>query len=478
MISETPPLQPIIPAYHVNVLDIDQRTTLQDATLTVLEEIGIHVPSEKALHIYADHGALVNFTTQIVRLPRDVVLKYMAYAPRTYTMGARLPSHDLYLDGSRLYCATDGCGVETIDFNSRDRRTSRKQDVADTARLCDALSSIGFYWPMVSAQDFPNTAPLHELEASFNNTIKHIQSETVMGERLAKSAVEMATVVAGDASIMRNRPPLSLLVCAIAPLAQDRDGIESGLIFAEAGLPVGFMSMANTGSTAPATLAGTLVTADAEIISALVLIQMNTPGAAVFHSLMPGIMHPHTGGYLATAWEGTLLYAAGVELAHSWGVPTLAGVFGTDAMVPGWQSAGDAASSLLLCALCGAETGAGLGLLEACTLLYPEAVILDSDIYHRVRIEASGLEINAETLALDVIRNVGPRGNFLKHKHTRVNIRKRQFSKLSNPYPMEGRVPDPIELARREAAHILETHFPQPLEVHQQVELKRIVESA
>jgi trimethylamine--corrinoid protein Co-methyltransferase len=206
--------------------------------------------------------------------------------------------------------------------------------------------------------------------------------------------------------------------------------------------------------------------------------QMAAPGAPVFHSLMPGVMHPHTGDYLATTWEGTLMYAAGVELAHAWAVPTLAGVFGTDAMLPGWQSAGDAASSLLLCALCGAETGAGLGLVEACTLLYPEAVLLDSDIYHRVRTEAGGLEINAETLALDVIRSVGPRGYFLKHKHTRDHLRQRKFSPLSSQHLSDGSVADPLERARQQAAHILETHHPLPLEKQQQTELKRILEKA
>ena len=163
--------------------------------------------------------------------------------------------------------------------------------------------------------------------------------------------------------VRRQRPPLSLLVCTIAPLAQDRDGLESALLFAQAGLPVGFMSMVNTGSTAPATIAGTLVTGDAEIISALVLIQMAHPGAHVYFTpLMPGIMHPRTGDYQSSTLEGSLLYPLGAEMAHHWGVPTLAGIFGTDAQVPGWQSAAEAESSLLLCALVGAETGSGLGL--------------------------------------------------------------------------------------------------------------------
>ena len=233
---------------------------------------------------------------------------------------------------------------------------------------------------------------MHELDASYNNTVKHVQSETIMGDKMARYAVEMARVIAGDEITLRQRPPLSLLVCCIAPLGLDRDGMESALVPGQAGLPVGFMSMANVGSTGPATLAGTLVTGDAEIVAAMTLIQMAYPGAPVFHSMMPGIMHPRTGAYLATAMEGTLLYPIGVELAHMWGVPSLAGIFATDGQVPGWQSGSEAASSLMLCALTGAETGSGLGLLESCTLLDPEELLLDSDIYHRIRIEAAGLD--------------------------------------------------------------------------------------
>jgi trimethylamine--corrinoid protein Co-methyltransferase len=389
-----------------------------------------------------------------------------------------MASHQLRLDGKAMYCATDGCGVETIDFVTRQRRRSRKDDVARMAVVADYLASIGFYWPIVSAQDFPSTAPLHELEASFNNTVKHIQTETVMGERMARYAVEMAAVIAGTQARLREQPPLSLLVCTIAPLSQDKDGMESALVFAGAGLPVGFMSMANTGTTAPATIAGTVVVCDAEIVAAMVLIQMAYPGAPVFHSLMPGIMNPHTGAYLASAWEGTLPYAVGVELAHSWGVPTLAGVFGTDAPFPGWQSAGDAASSLLLCALCGAETGSGLGLLESCTLLYPEEVILDSEIYHRVRIEAAGLDTSPEMLALDVIQQVGPQGQYLNLRHTRDHLRKRQFSGLADHSSNPAGFRDPIQAARQRVDWILNNHHPQPLEDAQSAELARILMAA
>jgi trimethylamine--corrinoid protein Co-methyltransferase len=475
--SETPQLQPLVPDYKLRILSDEQLVQFQSATLEILDEVGIHCPSEKTLKIYAEHGAKVDFESQIVKLPPEVVLEAMSHAPRFYTMGARSPAHDLKLDGKAMYCATDGCGIETIDFETRQRRTSVKEDVAKMARVSDYLSSLGFYWPIVSAQDHPATAPLHELDASFSNTVKHVQTETVMDEPMARYAVEMARVIAGDEETLRERPPLSSLVCTIAPLALDEGGMESALLFAEAGLPVGFMSMANTGSTAPATIAGTIALADAEIVAAMVLLQMAYPGAPTYHSLMPGMMHPRTGAYLSTAWEGDLPYAVGVELAHMWGVPTLSGVFGTDGQVPGWEQASESVSCLMLNALCGAETGSGLGLLKGCTLLYPEAVILDTDIYHRVRIAVAGLDTSPEAMALDVIKAVGPRGHFLREKHTRTHLRQREFSDLA-AQPIEGGYRDPIEVAQEKVQWILENHHPKPLEGAQQAELKRILEAA
>lgn len=478
MFSETPKLQPIKPGYQLRILTDRQLAQFKSATLEILEDVGVHCPSEKALEIYANHGADVDFETQIVKIPADLVVEEMSHAPRHYSMGARLPAYDLALDGQHFYCATDGCGTEVIDFVTRQRRSSRKEDVGQMARIADYLSSISFYWPLVSAQDFPALAPLHELDASFNNTVKHIQTETVADERVARYAVEMANVIAGDVETRRKRPPLSSLVCTIAPLAQDKGGMESALVFVEAGLPIGFMSMANAGSTGPATIAGTLAAADAEIVAAMVLIQMAHPGAPTFHSMMPGIMHPRTGGYLATPWEGGISYAIGVELAHMWGVPTLAGVFGTDGQKPGWQSAAEAAANLLLCALVGADTGAGLGLVESCTLLYPEAIVLDSDIYHQVRIAARGIDISREAMALDVIKSVGHRGHFLKQKHTRKHMRKLEFSELSSQPNPEGGFRDPVEVARQQAELILENHHPQPVSESQQRELNHILQAA
>ncbi len=477
MYSQTAPLQPIKPAYHLRILTDEQLADFKSATLEILEEVGVHCPSDKARKIYAEHGALVDEATQIVRFPPGVVVEAMSHAPRYYTMGARSPAFDLVLDGTAMYMATDGCGLTTIDLETGQRRKSVKDDVARTARISDYLSSMGFYWPMVSATDYPRTAPLHEIDASFNNTIKHVQSETVMGDKMGRYAVEMARVIAGDEATMVERPPLSLLVCTIAPLVLDDGGMESALVFAEAGLPVGFMSMAATALTAPATIAGTMAIGDAEIVAAMVLIQMAYPGAPTYHSLMPGVMHPRTGDFVGSTPQADIFFSGGVELAHMWGVPTLAGA-GTEAATSGWESAHGIASSMLLCALCGAETASGLGLRETCTLLTPEALVLDSDIYHTVRAEVAALDTSREAMALDVIKAVGPRGHFLFQEHTRQKFRELEWSDLSGQPAEGGGFRDPIEVAREKTDWILDNHHPEPLPDEQRAELARILRAA
>lgn len=475
----TPAIQPVRPNYRLRILSDEQLAQFKSATLEILEDIGFHCPSQRALEIYAEHDADVDFESQIVKLPPDLVIETLSHAPRYYTLGARLEDFDLNLDGTAMYCATDGCGTETIDFVTGKRRTSLKKDVAMMARISDYLSSMGFYWPIVSAQDYAELAPLHELDASFNNTVKHVQTPTVVREIEGRYAVEMARIVAGDTETMRARPPLSALICTIAPLAHDHDAMEAALVMAEAGLPVGFMSMATGGSTGPATIAGTMALADAEMVSAMVLIQMAYPGAPIYHSMMPGIMHPMTGAFLGSSWEVDMFYPAGVELAHMWGVPTLAGVGPGGADSTGWESAAGSTANMLLCALCGAETASGLGLREGCTLLSPGDLVLDSELYHQVRVSAAGLDTSQDAFALDVIKRVGPRGHYLTQKHTRTQMRKLEFSDVSfQPEKGTSGYRNPIEVARERTEWILNNHEPEPLSEEQQAELKRVLEAA
>ncbi|MBT3712071.1 MAG: hypothetical protein HOG15_01825, partial [Anaerolineae bacterium] len=198
MYTKTPPIQPIRPAYRIRILSDEQLEKFKANTFEILEKTGIHCPSERALKIYADHGAKVDFEKQIVKLSADVILEALSHAPRYYTMGGRTEAFDLDLSKGLAYEATDGTGTKTIDYVTGELRSSIKDDVAKSARIADYLSSISFYWPMVSAQDYPSTPSLHELDASFNNTLKHVQTPTVVEEVTTRYAIEMAKVVAGN----------------------------------------------------------------------------------------------------------------------------------------------------------------------------------------------------------------------------------------------------------------------------------------
>jgi len=120
----------------------------------------------------------------------------------------------------------------------------------------------------------------------------------------------------------------------------------------------------------------------------------------------------------------------------------------------------------------------GMGLLRGSTLLYPEALVLESEIYHGVREAVAGLDTSPDQMALDVIQAVGPRGHFLRERHTRDHFRKLGFSEVVYVPDVGGSYRDPLEVARERTDWILETHHPEPLSEYQQSELTRIVEVA
>jgi trimethylamine--corrinoid protein Co-methyltransferase len=474
-------IQPIKSKLRLNVLSVNQVAEIRAATLHVLKTVGIHFPSERALRIFAEHGAQVDTESQIVRLAPELVLEAMSNAPRVYTLSGRAEGTNLTLDGLASHFSTDGSGTETIDFITGEYRRSTKADVAMMAHVADYLSSISFYWPIVSAQDYGRMGPLHELEASFNNTVKHIQSVTVIGEELARFSLRMAEVIAGSKENLRKQPPLSSLVCTIAPLGQDKHGIEGAMVFAEAGVPVGFMSMPNIGSTSPATMGGALVVGNAEVVSAMVLMQLVAPGAPVFHSLLASVMDPRSGDYIASISEKYLCNAASVQLAHEWGVPSLGGAFSMDCPEPGtWQLGRDSVYTSLFTPLAGSDMVEGLGLLRAATLLLPEQIIYDDEIYHTHRTLAEGIDTSTDKLALDVIKTVGPGGHFMAQEHTRQTIRDIWLPKLTHPVPrMDGQPsPDIRERARATFEKILTEHQPEPLPKNIQVELEYIMKAA
>ena len=474
---ERPAIEPLRPAFATARHSAEELDRLKQATLDVLEKVGVQFQSEKALAMLADHGVRVDRISQIAKFPPEVVVTAMATAPRRFALGARDVACDISVGDGNTYATTDGCGVEIVDFATRERRSSTKADLADVTRIQDYLSSIAFWWPTLSAGDCGESAQLHELDAGWNNTVKHLQG-MVNGEREARYAVEMATVIAGGPQELRRRPVMSDLIGTISPLVVDKDGIEAALVFAEAGVPVTFVTMPTLGTTAPATRAGAYVLGAAELVAASVLLQLVHPGAPVLHSIMQSYADPRSGGFVSFPLDTRCRFLA-TELAHHWGVPSEAACCGTDAKQAGsWQAGVEDGMDLVQAAWEGTDLMPSIGLINVYTLFCPEDIILGHDIYERARYALLDLDMDDEALALEAIADVGPGGHFLGHKHTRRHMRQACVPAITHQTAEDGSFRDPIEVAREQAEWIWREYRPEPLEADKAAELTKILAAA
>ncbi len=477
-------INPIAPRLSWDVLSSSDLERIHEATLEILEEVGIRFPSEKALDILEDNGGEVDRATQIAKLPRALVMEAVAQAPKEYVLAGRDPEADMLIDGRHCYLSNDGSGVFVYEHKTGEKRPSTKDDAATSARFVDALPNISYYWgPVVTSQDVPPaTKALHDAEAVFTNTSKHFQTVTTVGEKAARYIVEMAAAISGGVEELRRRPLLSFMQCAVDPLGHDGPNLEANLVAAEHGLASGFMPMPLSAGTGPATLAGNLVVQNAEALSGVVLLQLAFPGAPAFFAGAPSVIDLKTGGYTGGSPEDYLLANASTQLAHFYGVPMAMGTMATGAKEPDWQAAIDDSLSTFASVMSCADMMNGAGLLNGSKILSYPHMVMESEIYGIVQKVADGIVVDDETLALDVIKKVGPNGTYLAEKHTRRHMKEIWRPTVWDRTPYDTWVRDgkkgALHKATEIADDILENYRPAPLDEDVQRELRAIVARA
>jgi trimethylamine--corrinoid protein Co-methyltransferase len=478
-------IQPIKSKLKISILEDEEINQINQNTRRVLEEVGVVFPSDRALRIFSEVGANVDFDKQVVKIPAHLLDKYIATSPRAYTMAGRRPDLDVKVgngDGTYFYCS--GEAPKIVDFKTGERRLSVKQDIANHARIADYLPMISLLWPTVSASDKGVTSPIHGLDACFNNTEKHVETESVMDQISARYAVEMAIAIAGSEENLRNRPILSQLLCCIAPLAQDRGGIEAAMVFAEHGLPIGLMSMPTLGLTAPPYPAGALTLAMAETLSGIMLTQIINPGVGNYISVNPGIIDPRTGDYFMGSGIAQITNVGGVQMAHSNGIPVLAchSFGGSQYKLSNWQAGYENFYSHFLAVMAGADMSFGpSGMYEAVSLLDHPRILFDLEILRAIGDVTQGIEVDSKTLCYDMIKDIGQKGSYIGHKETAKAYRSiwPRESILFESGAIEGlKWRNPADVARESISWILENHKPEPLPEDVRKEVRKIVAAA
>jgi len=476
-------IQPIKSNLEISILSDNDVAKVNQTALSILEEVGVQFFSEKALRIFADAGAKVDFDKKLVQIPSHLVAKYLKRAPRRYTLAGRRPELDAKIGsekGTYFYCT--GEVPDIVGVEAGERRRAIKSDAENVAKILDYFPMVFAIFSPVCAGEKGITSPIHAVEACVNNSEKHVQTESVMGEISAKYTIEMASVIAGGRDKLRERPIYSLLLCSIAPLVQDRNGIESALAFAEAGLPVGIMSMPTIGLTAPPYHASALAVGLAEVLSFCVLIQIAYPGTPNYISIIPSVTDPRSGDYFYGSSFSQIANVAAVQLAHSNGLPVSScnSWAGAAQKLNAWQVGLENVYAPLLAVMAGADMAFGVGVMDNDSLFDTARILFDREIFQAIDIISDGLKVNDETLAFDMIREIGPQGTFLGQRRTAEELPKLwPPSILFEKSKIAGeKYRDAEEVAREVIDWVLKNHHPAPLDEKVRQELRKIVTAA
>ena len=407
-------------------LSEDDIAQIHDTSMRVFEDVGFQVNSDKALTFFQDAGAAVD--GRIVRLPREAVMELVARAHSEVTLHGRHPEHHITLGGTRVYAGTGGTALNVIDTASGERRQATLHDLKRITKLVDGLENIHFFL----LPTYPNDVPAENIDinrffAGLDNTAKHVMGGIYTPQGI-NQVIRMAEIIAGSADKLCQEPVISMIVCAISPLKIDRIYGDMIVTIAQAGIPIALPAEPLCGATSPVTLAGNLVIQNVDSLTEVCLTQLVNPGTPVIYGSVASSADLRDLKYIAGAIEMGLLNAAGAQLAQFYRLPFYATAGMSDAKTIDAQCGYESALSSLLCALGGANfIHDAAGLLDFALSVSYEKYVVDNEIIGMVMRAVEGIKVDEDTLAFDLIKEVGPGGNFVSAKHTRKYMRTEHY---------------------------------------------------
>ena len=454
----------------LKLLSNDELDTLHYATLQVLKKTGIRVESQLAADLFQSGGASVQKTDgyALVKIPAYLVEDSIQSAPSTITFYGRTPDDDFVAEPNRFSFQNVGVVPSVIDLKSGEMRPFAKQDSADVARLCDALDEVMVYERAGLPTDCPpESIQLHNYEAMLANTSKHILGCAGSVEKF-NCIVQMAAACCGGLDTFNDRPCITMNLTVSSPLFIVASCSDIAMAAARQGVNVVGISMTVAGGTSPVTLAGTLVQSNAEILSLLVLNQLASKGAPYTYSQTSIMMDLKTGLGALGAPETGLINAASAQLAQYYRLPCWIGGGGyNDSKIVDAQAILEGTMNALFLALSGGNLIMGGGSINSILTFDYAKMVIDHEMFRYIRKMVEGIQINEETLALDVIDQVGPGGNYLSHNHTFDHMRDMTPAGLFCRTGFEQWVgagrQDMYERARKKATELLSDHEPRAL---------------
>ncbi len=468
----------------VKVFSDEDADRIHVLSLSLLEDLGVKVLSEKALKTLENAGAYVEYEKRTAKIPSYIVEEALRKAPKAVTLHSRNPKHHLSLDGVHVYGVTDGAGTNVIDLDTGKRRPPRKEDVANTALVVDYLEYMNLYYPTVTPRDTPlHSHILHEFEAALNNTDKHFVAGSMDNPKAVPFVIDMMTAVLGSEEEVRKRPIMSSVACQSSPLIVPYEAIEPSLDLARYNVPIIVMTMPIAGANGPVTVAGSVLLGNAQVLAAITILELAKAGSPVLYSSYPLSQDMKRGSQSVAFPEAIQIIAGHIQMAKHYGLPAFAGGTVSSAKLPDVQAAYEKSLNGLSTAMAGVDIGIGsIGLLENYNTLCYEQMLIDYEMYTMMLKLIGGIEVSDETLAMDAIRRVGLEGHYLADRHTIAHFRETWQPLLSDARPYDAWLKaggkSVVDVAKEEVKKIIATHTPPQLNKEIKEQLSKIVNQA
>lgn len=457
--------------YGLTAFTDQEIEAIHAATLQILWNTGIKVETPEALEIFSSAGATVQKKEKygIVKIPNYMVEDAIRSTPKTGMFYGRRPEDDYFTDSNRVaFTAGFGEHVKIIDPDTRQVRPTVKQDLANITRIQDYLSVTPVIERAACSGDrMPATQPLHNYAAMVQNTSKHCFLG-FGGGRNAEKIIEIAKIAVGGEENFKARPTVTGFVCPTSPLSLVNEACEGIIACARGGIGISIIPMSLAGASSPATLAGVVVQHNAEVLSAVILSQLTRKGTPCVYCGCSTIMDLRLACSPVGVPEMAQLSVATAKMAQFYRLPSWVGACASDSKLPDAQQGYDFTLTAMPAALAGANVIYGLGAIDSLITFDYAAMILGAEQAGRILQVMGGITIDDESMALDLIHEVGPGGEYMTKKHTFEHMRKMSSSKLFNRLnrdAWEKKLKErPIaELAYERAREILESHTPLPL---------------
>jgi trimethylamine--corrinoid protein Co-methyltransferase len=465
---------------NLSFLAQEDKEKIHQAVLEILSEIGMRVNHDGAMALLTDAGCTVQ-DDGMVKIPQDLVLKSIDSAPDNIAIYDREANHVMDLGGHRSYYGTGSDLIYSLESETMQRHPCVLEDVAQAARVADAMPNLDFIMSFAHPSDIPaSRAYLHSFQTMAANSVKPIVCTAADRGDLSE-IWEIGRILRNGEDELQAKPYTIYYGEPVSPLQHAVESVDKLLFCAEKSMPVIYSPAPIAGSTAPMTVAGHVAQGLAECFCGLVIHQLKTRGAPFIMGMGPAVLDMATAQCSYNAPEYLLSYITIIEMSHFYNLPNWGYAGTTDSQVPDEQAAFEAGLETFIAEMAGSNLNHDVGYLDFGRTGSLDMIVILNEVIDQVRRLYRGIPVNDVTLALDVIKEVGADGNFLVHMHTLEHLQSTQWRpELINrtgydKWQAEGST-SLLERAKKKLQQVLREHRPIPIPAKKAKQIQQLVD--